>query len=74
MRRAYDYRRRRLSALADDGDDGDEEDYEDRSLAYQRMVVLVLEAQRDQLVRLRNSGEISNEVMLRVIHDFDLEE
>ncbi|GAA4863196.1 Na+/H+ antiporter [Saccharopolyspora rosea] len=73
MRRAYDYRRRRLSALADDGDGGDE-DYEDRSLAYQRMVVLVLEAQREQLVRMRNSGEISNEVMLRVIHDFDLEE
>ena len=62
MRRAYEYRKRRFAARAgrieDDG-------YEDRSLAYQQMVQSVLGAQRDALVRLRNEGEISNDVMNR---------
>jgi hypothetical protein len=37
-------------------------------------VQLVLAAQREALVRMRNSGEISNETMNHVIRDLDLEE
>jgi len=71
LRAAYAYRKRRLAARAGKiEDDG----YEDRSLAYQQMVQAVLGAQREALVRLRNDGVISNEVMNRVVHEFDLEE
>jgi CPA1 family monovalent cation:H+ antiporter len=71
MRRAYEYRKRRFAARAGKiEDDG----YEDRSLAYQQLLQSVLAAQRDALVQLRNDGEISNEVMNRVVRDLDLEE
>jgi len=71
MRGLYQFRRRRLKAragyLADDG-------AQDRSLAYQRLVRELLEAQRREIVRLRNRGEISNEVMHRIERDLDLED
>jgi Na+/H+ antiporter len=71
MRGLYQFRRRRLKAragyLADDG-------YQDRSLAYQRLVRELLEAQRREIVRLRNQGQISNEVMHRIERDLDLED
>ena len=71
LRGAYQYRKRRFAAQAGKiEDDG----YEDRSLAYQQIVQLVLAAQREALVRMRNSGEISNETMNHVIRDLDLEE
>jgi NhaP-type Na+/H+ or K+/H+ antiporter len=71
MRRIYEYRKRRFAARAGKiEDDG----YEDRSLAYQQVVQIVLAAQRETLVRLRNSGEISNETMNAVIQELDLEE
>jgi monovalent cation/hydrogen antiporter len=71
MRASYEYRRRRFAARAGKiEDDG----YEDRSLAYQRIVQAVLGAQRNALIKLRNDGEISNEVMNRVMQDLDLEE
>jgi len=71
MRRAYEYRKRRFAARAGKiEDDG----YEDRSLAYQQLVQTVLAAQRDALVAMRNEGEISNEVMNRVVRELDLEE
>jgi CPA1 family monovalent cation:H+ antiporter len=71
LRRAYEYRQRRFAARAGKiEDDG----YEDRSLAYQQLVQAVLGAQREALVQLRNDGEISNEVMNRVVRDLDLEE
>jgi Na+/H+ antiporter len=71
LRAMYDYRRRRFAARAGKiEDDG----YEDRSLAYQRILQILLAAQREELVLLRNSGEISNEVMNRVIRELDLEE
>jgi CPA1 family monovalent cation:H+ antiporter len=38
------------------------------------MVQSVLAAQRARLVQLRNEGAISNEVMNRVVREFDLEE
>jgi monovalent cation/hydrogen antiporter len=71
MRGLYTYRKRRLAAqagkLEDDG-------YEDRSLAYQQMVQIVLAAQREALVSLRNDGQISNEMANRLLQEFDLEE
>lgn len=71
MRGLYEYRKRRLAARAGKIED---EGYETRSQAYQQMVQLVLAAQRDALVQMRNSGEISNEVMNRVLRELDLEE
>ena len=71
MRALYNYRKRRFAARAGKiEDDG----YEDRSLAYQQIVQIVLAAQREALVDLRNEGGISNETMNRVIRDLDLEE
>jgi CPA1 family monovalent cation:H+ antiporter len=71
MRASYEYRKRRFAARAGKiEDDG----YEDRSLAYQQLVQTVLGAQREALVKLRNDGEISNEVMNRVVQELDLEE
>jgi Na+/H+ antiporter len=71
MRGLYEYRKRRFAARAGKiEDDG----YEDRSLAYQHMVQIVLGAQRNALVRLRDDGEISNDVMNRVLRELDLEE
>ncbi len=71
MRGLYQFRRRRLKARAgyveDDGS-------QDRSLAYQRLVRELLEAQRREIVLLRNQGEISNDVMHRIERDLDLED
>jgi Na+/H+ antiporter len=71
LRAAYDFRRRRLKARAGKiEDDG----YEDRSLAYQRLVRELLDAQRRTIVRLRNHGTISSDVMHRIERDLDLED
>jgi monovalent cation/hydrogen antiporter len=67
----YDYRRRRLKARAGKIDD---DGYEDRSVAYQRVVREVLEAQRSAVVALRNDGTISNDVMHRIERELDLED
>ena len=72
MRRMYEYRQRRFKAQA--GKIDDDVGYEDRALAYQQKVQSVLAAQRARLVHLRNEGVISNEVMNRVVREFDLEE
>jgi Na+/H+ antiporter len=71
LRGLYEYRRRRLSARAGLLDD---EGYEERSLSYQRLVRELLEAQRRTIVRLRNEGAISNDVMHRIERDLDLED
>jgi monovalent cation/hydrogen antiporter len=67
----YEFRRRRLKArggyLEDDG-------AEDRSLAYQRLLRELLDAQRRAIVRLRNQGKISNDVMHRIERELDLED
>ena len=71
MRALYEYRKRRFAARAGKiEDDG----YEDRSLAYQQMLQLVLGAQREALLRMRSDGELSNEVMNRILRELDLEE
>jgi monovalent cation/hydrogen antiporter len=71
LRGLYEYRKKRFAArggmVEDDG-------YEDRSLAYQRLTHELLAAQRRAIVRLRNEGAISSEVMRRVERDLDLEE
>ena len=72
MRRLYEYRSRRFAARAGETEDGD--GIEHRSLKYQKAVRDVLAAQRAELVRLRNAGEISNEVMHRLERELDLEE
>jgi CPA1 family monovalent cation:H+ antiporter len=72
MRLMYEYRGRRLASRAGDADDG--EDYERRARKYQKMVRSVLDAQRAELVRLRNEGRISNEVMHRLERELDLED
>ena len=67
----YEFRRRRLKArggyLEDDG-------AEDRSQAYQRLLRELLQAQRQAIVRLRNQGQISNDVMHRIERELDLED
>jgi CPA1 family monovalent cation:H+ antiporter len=71
MRGLYGYRLRRFDArVGEVEDDG----YEQRSVAYQRMVHEVIGAQREELVRMRNAGEISDEVRRRIERELDLEE
>ncbi len=70
VRGLYDYRRRRFTAIGD----GDGEDYEERSSAYIRLMYELFDAQREELIGLRNRGEISDEVRRRVERDLDLEE
>ena len=71
LQRVYEYRKRRLAARAGKiEDDG----FEDRSITYQTILREVLEAQRTEIVRLRNAGTISNEVMHRIERELDLED
>jgi monovalent cation/hydrogen antiporter len=75
MRNMYRYRQSRLAARAGDGEDDDGDGgYERRSLKYQKMVRRVLAAQRDEIVRLRDRGIISNDVMHRLERELDLED
>jgi monovalent cation/hydrogen antiporter len=71
VRGLYEYRLRRFSAQQDG--DGTEA-IEDRSLAYQRLVRELIEAQRRALVQLRKEGAINDEVMRRIQRELDLEE
>ena len=71
MQAMYEYRKRRLAARAGKIED---EGFEDRSVAYQTIVREVLEAQRAEVVRLRNAGTISNEIMHRIERELDLED
>jgi monovalent cation/hydrogen antiporter len=70
VRALYDYRRRRFGAIGD----GDGAEYEERSGAYIRLMYELFDAQREALLTLRNTGEISDEVRRRVERDLDLEE
>jgi monovalent cation/hydrogen antiporter len=65
------YRQRRFTARRDGADsDG----IEDRSLAYQRMMRELFDAQRAELAALRNRGVISNDVMHRIERELDLDD
>jgi monovalent cation/hydrogen antiporter len=65
------FRQRRFAARVDGADDGG---YEERSAAYRRLLRELLAAERDELLALRNEGEISDEVRRRVERDLDFEE
>jgi CPA1 family monovalent cation:H+ antiporter len=71
VRRQYDFRHRRFAVRAGKAED---DGIEDRSVAYQRLMHDLFDAQRAELTRLRNEGEISNEVMRRIERELDLEE
>ena len=70
VRAQLDYRRRRFTALVD----GNGDDYEERADAFRRLMYDVYDAQRQQLVAMRNRGEISDEVRRKIERDLDLEE
>jgi monovalent cation/hydrogen antiporter len=72
VRALYRYRKRRFAIRA--GMVEDEDGVEDRSVAYQRLMHMLYDAQRAALVGLRNQGEISNDIMRRVERELDLEE
>jgi Na+/H+ antiporter len=72
LRGLYDYRRRRFATLSSQAEDAD--GIQDRSLAYQRLLRELIEAQRDAIVRMRNERLISSDVMRRVERELDLEE
>jgi monovalent cation/hydrogen antiporter len=70
VRGMYDYRRRRFAARGD----GDGDQYEERTGAYQRVMHELFDAQREELIGMRNRGDISDEVRRRVERELDLEE
>jgi Na+/H+ antiporter len=73
MRGLYEFRYRRLAQRAGfQSDDG--EDVESRSHDYQRIVHTVINAQRRELIRLRDTGEIGDDAMNIVQRELDLEE
>jgi CPA1 family monovalent cation:H+ antiporter len=71
-RRLREFRIRRLNVRL--GKAKDEDGIEERSLAYQRLMREILAAERAALVVLRNEGEVSAEVMQRVLRELDLED
>jgi Na+/H+ antiporter len=71
LRGLYQFRRRRIKTRAGIVED---DDSQDRSLAYQRLVRELLEAQRRAIIRLRNQGVISDGVMHRLERELDLED
>jgi monovalent cation/hydrogen antiporter len=72
LRAVYEYRSRRFSARFREPEDG--EDYEARAEQYQRALREVLQAQRDAIVQMRDSGTISSDTMHRIERDLDLED
>ncbi len=72
VQRLYEFRQQRFKVRA--GKIEDDDGIEERSLVYQRLMHEVFAAQRGELVRLRNTGEISSGVMRRIEHEIDLEE
>ena len=70
VRGMYEYRRRRFTARSD----GDGDAYEERTDQYLRLMYELYDAQREALIELRNSLEISDEVRRRIERELDLEE
>jgi monovalent cation/hydrogen antiporter len=71
LRGLYEFRIRRFKARLDDEDDGE---IETRSQAYQRLRREVLEAERLEILRLRDIGFITADVQHRIERDLDLED
>jgi CPA1 family monovalent cation:H+ antiporter len=70
IRGQYQFRIDRFSARVDPDGDGK---IEKRSIKYQRVRRDLIEVERQTVVQLRNTGEISEAVMRRVTRDLDLE-
>ena len=76
MRDLYEFRRRRFSTrLTGQSENGEEDgdNYEERSEAYQRFRRELLDAEREELLRLRDQGRLSEETRRRIERDLDLE-
>ena len=71
-RRLFQFRQRRIKVRV--GKIEDEDGLEERSIAYQRLMRELYVAQRRAVVQLRNSGDISNDVMHRIERELDLED
>jgi CPA1 family monovalent cation:H+ antiporter len=71
LRGFYEFRIRRFRARFDDEDDGA---IDDRSVAYQHFQRQLIEAQREEIIRLRNERIINDEVLRRIERDLDLED
>jgi CPA1 family monovalent cation:H+ antiporter len=71
MRAGYEFRIRRFESRLNDDDDGE---IEEGSQAYQRLRRKVLEAERAEIVRARNRGDITDDIMRRIERDIDLED
>jgi CPA1 family monovalent cation:H+ antiporter len=74
MLRLYQFRHRRLTQRADGLGGDDDENLDERSVAYQRMVREVLDAQRRRVIALRNEGAISDDVLHVLERELDLED
>ena len=75
MLKNYDVRRRRLAQLdGEEAIDDEHEDLSEHTSARVRLTVEVIAAQRDAVVRLRQAGAISDDVMHRLERELDLEE
>jgi CPA1 family monovalent cation:H+ antiporter len=71
VRASYEFRIRRFSARFDEDDDGA---IDERSYNYQRLRRELLEAERAEVIRLRNQGKINDDIMHRIERDLDLED
>ena len=71
LRGFHEYRIRRFRARFDEEDDGA---IDERSYAYQHLQRNILQAQREELIRLRDARFINDEVLRRIEHDLDLED
>jgi CPA1 family monovalent cation:H+ antiporter len=71
LRGLMGFRHNRFAARFSEDDDGT---IEEQSRAYQRLMREVIDAERGAVIQLRREGRINDDVMLRVIHDLDLEE
>jgi CPA1 family monovalent cation:H+ antiporter len=72
VRQLYEFRQRRFKVRAGKMDDAD--GIEEGSMRYQRMMHEIYTAQRQALVELRDTRQISSEVLRRVERELDLEE
>ena len=70
LRGLYGFRRERFSGRLD----GTRAEVEEQSQAYQRLRRELLQAEEDEVIRLRGVGVIADDVMHRVLRDIALEE
>jgi Na+/H+ antiporter len=71
LRGLYGFRRSRFQERIDEEGDGS---IEQRASDFQRLLRELLEAERQAVLELRRERRISDDVMRRVVRDFDLEE